>query len=141
MQRVTSASVDVEGNVVGSIGPGLCVLVGVAHGDGETAADKLASKLWNLRIFEDEQGLMNRSASELGLPVLVVSQFTLYADTSKGLRPSFVAAAPPPEAEPLVSRVVESLRSLGAEVATGRFGADMALSLINDGPVTVIVDA
>ncbi|HEX6394704.1 MAG TPA: D-aminoacyl-tRNA deacylase [Acidimicrobiales bacterium] len=141
VQRVASASVDVEGNVVGSIGPGLCVLVGVAHGDGETAADKLASKLWNLRIFEDEQGLMNRSASELGLPLLVVSQFTLYADTSKGRRPSFVAAAPPPEAEPLVSRVVESLRSLGAEVATGRFGADMALSLINDGPVTVIVDA
>ncbi len=140
VQRVSSASVAVEEEIVGSIGPGLCVLVGVAHGDDITRADKLASKLWNLRIFEDEQGLMNRSAAELGLPLLVISQFTLYADTSRGRRPSLVGAASPVEAEPLVSRVVESLRSQGAEVETGRFRAEMSVSLVNDGPVTVIVE-
>ena len=126
---------------MGSIGRGLCVLVGVTLGDDDARADKLASKLWNLRIFEDDRGLMNLSASDLGLPVLVVSQFTLYADTNKGRRPSFVAAAPPEQAEPLVSRLAESLRSLGAEVATGRFRAEMAVSLVNDGPVTVIVES
>jgi D-tyrosyl-tRNA(Tyr) deacylase len=140
VQRVSSASVAVEGEIVGSIGAGLCVLVGVTHDDDMTRADKLASKLWNLRIFEDEEGLMNRSAAELGLPLLIISQFTLYADTSRGRRPSFVAAAPPAEAEPLVSRVVESLRSQGAEVQTGRFRAEMSVSLVNDGPVTVIVE-
>jgi D-tyrosyl-tRNA(Tyr) deacylase len=140
VQRVSSASVAVEGEIVGSIGAGLCVLVGVTHDDDMTRADKLASKLWNLRIFEDEEGLMNRSAAELGLPLLIISQFTLYADTSRGRRPSFVAAAPPAEAEPLVSRMVESLRSQGAEVQTGRFRAEMSVSLVNDGPVTVIVE-
>jgi D-tyrosyl-tRNA(Tyr) deacylase len=140
VQRVSSASVAVEGEIVGSIGAGLCVLVGVTHDDDMTRADKLASKLWKLRIFEDEEGLMNRSAAELGLPLLIISQFTLYADTSRGRRPSFVAAAPPAEAEPLVSRVVESLRSQGAEVQTGRFRAEMSVSLVNDGPVTVIVE-
>ncbi|HEX4862701.1 MAG TPA: D-aminoacyl-tRNA deacylase [Acidimicrobiales bacterium] len=140
VQRVTSASVEVSAEVVGSIGPGLCVLVGVTNGDNLATADKLASKLWNLRIFEDDQGLMNLSAAELGLPILVVSQFTLYADASRGRRPSFVAAAPPEKAEPLVTRVVESLRSIGAEVATGRFREEMAVSLVNDGPVTLIVE-
>jgi D-tyrosyl-tRNA(Tyr) deacylase len=140
VQRVSSASVAVEGEIVGSIGAGLCVLVAVTHDDDITRADKLASKLWNLRIFEDEEGLMNRSAAELGLPLLIISQFTLYADTSRGRRPSFVAAAPPAEAEPLVSRMVESLRSQGAEVQTGRFRAEMSVSLVNDGPVTVIVE-
>jgi len=140
VQRVTSASVEVSGEVVGSIGRGLCVLVGVTNGDNLVAADKLASKLWNLRIFEDDRGLMNRSAAELGLPILVVSQFTLYADTSRGRRPSFVAAAAPEIAEPLVTRLVESLRSLGADVATGRFRAEMAVALVNDGPVTLVVE-
>jgi len=140
VQRVTSASVEVSGEVVSSIGPGLCVLVGVTNGDNLVAADKLASKLWNLRIFEDDRGLMNRSAAELGFPILVVSQFTLYADTSRGRRPSFVAAAPPEKAEPLVTRVVESLRLLGAEVATGRFRAEMAVSLVNEGPVTLVIE-
>lgn len=141
VQRVTAASVEVDGELVGSIGPGICVLVGVTHGDDESRADKLASRLWNLRIFEDDEGLMNKSAAELGRPVLVVSQFTLYADTTRGRRPSFVAAAPPETAEPLVSRLVESLRSHGAEVATGRFRAEMSVALVNDGPVTVILEA
>jgi D-tyrosyl-tRNA(Tyr) deacylase len=138
---VTAASVEVDGEVVVSIGPGLCVLVGVTHGDDEPQADKLASRLWNLRIFEDDRGLMNKSAAELERPLLVVSQFTLYADTTRGRRPSFVAAAPPEMAEPLVSRLVESLRSQGADVATGRFRAEMAVALVNDGPVTVIVES
>jgi len=141
VQRVTSAAVEVGGETVGSIGPGLCVLVGVTHEDDAARADKLAAKLWNLRIFEDEEGLMNKSAAELGLPMLVVSQFTLYADTSRGRRPSFVAAAPPSEAEPVVSRLVDALRSLGAEVATGRFRAEMSVALVNDGPVTVILES
>ncbi|HEX4864686.1 MAG TPA: D-aminoacyl-tRNA deacylase, partial [Acidimicrobiales bacterium] len=121
VQRVSSASVEVGGEPVGSIGPGLCALIGVTHADTVASADKLASKLWNLRVFEDPKGLMNLSAAELGLPVLVVSQFTLYADTTRGRRPSFVAAAPPNSAEALISRLVESLRSLGATVETGRF--------------------
>ena len=141
VQRVTSASVEVGGEIVGSIGTGLCVLVGVTHEDGETSADKLASRLWNLRIFEDSHGLMNLSAAELALPVLVVSQFTLYADTTRGRRPSFVAAAPPSAAEPLISRLIESLRSLGAQVEAGRFRAEMSVALVNDGPVTVIVES
>lgn len=141
VQRVTSASVEVGGEVVGSIGPGLCVLAGVTHDDEEASADKLASRLWNLRIFEDSHGLMNRSAAELALPLLVVSQFTLYADTTRGRRPSFVAAAPPSDAERLISRLVDSLRSLGARVETGRFRAKMSVALVNDGPVTVIVES
>lgn len=140
VQRVASASVEVSGEVVGSIGRGLCVLVGVTNGDDLATADKLASKLWNLRIFEDDRGLMNLSAAELDLPILVVSQFTLYADTSKGRRPSFALAAPPEKAEPLVGRLVESLRSVGADVAAGRFRAEMAVSLVNDGPVTLILE-
>jgi D-aminoacyl-tRNA deacylase len=141
VQRVLSARVTVAGEVVGSIeGPGLCVLVGVTHSDTELTAASMANRLWNLRILADDVGRMNRAASELGAPLLVVSQFTLYGDTSKGRRPSWLEAAPGPVAEPLVDRVVSELRSLGADVATGRFGADMLVELANDGPVTILLD-
>jgi D-aminoacyl-tRNA deacylase len=140
VQRVSRASVTVAGEVVGAIGPGLCVLVGITHDDDEQSADRLADKTWGLRIFDDEVGAMNRSAAELGLEVLVISQFTLYGDTRKGRRFSFVAAAPSLVAEPLVDAVVTALRSRGASVQTGRFGADMAVELVNDGPVTVVVE-
>jgi D-tyrosyl-tRNA(Tyr) deacylase len=136
VQRVTRASVSVGDEVVGAIDrPGLCVLVGVTHTDDEAAARKMAAKVHELRILADE-----RSAAEAGAPLLVVSQFTLYADTRKGRRPSWSAAAPGPVAEPLVEVVVDELRSRGAEVATGRFGADMAVALINDGPVTLVLE-
>ena len=145
VQRVSSASVvvrtaDGSSTDVGRIGPGLCVLVGVTHTDDDAAATKLAAKVWNLRIFADENGAMNRSAAESGLEVLVVSQFTLYGDTRKGRRPSFVDAARPEAAERLIDVVVAELRGLGATVATGRFRTDMAVSLVNDGPVTVLVE-
>jgi D-tyrosyl-tRNA(Tyr) deacylase len=120
----------------GRIGAGLCVLVGVTHTDGPGNARRLAERLWNLRIFSDEEGRMNRSAAELSLPLLVISQFTLYAETSRGRRPSFVAAAPAEQAEPLVEEVVAALRALGARVETGRFAARMAVALVNDGPLT-----
>ena len=125
---------------MGEIGPGLCALVGVGPEDAEAAADRLAAKIWQLRVFPDSAGDMNRSASELGYAVLVVSQFTLYADTSRGRRPSFVRAAPPDKARVLVERVVQALRAAGAEVATGRFGAMMQVSLVNEGPVTVMLE-
>jgi D-tyrosyl-tRNA(Tyr) deacylase len=125
---------------VGTIGAGLCVFVGVTHTDNVTHAERLARRLWGLRIFADEQGLVNRSAEDLGLEVLVVSQFTLYADTSRGRRPSFVQAAPPEVAEPLLDAVASALRLLGAEVATGRFRAQMQVQLVNDGPFTVLLD-
>ena len=141
VQRVTSASVAVTGQVVGSIGPGLCCLVGVTHADDAAVADRLADKLWRLRIFEDENGRVNRSAAELGLEVLVVSQFTLYADTSRGRRPSFGEAAPPEQAAPLVERLASALEALGARVAVGRFREHMAVSLVNDGPFTIVLDA
>jgi D-tyrosyl-tRNA(Tyr) deacylase len=140
VQRVTSASVTVGAEVVGAIDAGLCVLVGVTHADDEAAATKLADKLWHLRILDDEAGVMNRSAADAGAPVLVVSQFTLYGDTAKGRRPSWLAAAPPDQAEPLVAAVVDRLRELGARVETGRFRTDMAVALVNDGPVTLIVE-
>ena len=124
----------------GAIGPGLCVLVGVTHADGTPEADKLADKLAGLRIFDDEAGVMNRSALDVGAEVLVISQFTLYGDTSKGRRPSWIAAARPEQAEPLVERVVASLGAAGLAVATGRFRTDMQVELINDGPVTVMLD-
>jgi len=132
--------VTVDGAVVGAIGPGLCVLVGVAHGDGPDEARALARKLWNLRVLPDDEGLMNRSVADAGGEILVVSQFTLYGDTSRGRRPSWVAAARPEHAEPLVEAVVEELTSLGARVATGRFRADMQVELVNDGPVTLVVE-
>ncbi|MDA8296138.1 MAG: D-aminoacyl-tRNA deacylase [Actinomycetota bacterium] len=140
VQRVTRASVSVEGEVVGAIDAGLCVLVGIRRDDDEASANKMAERLWNLRVFADEAAHLNRSAAELGLPLLVISQFTLYGDTTKGRRPSFEAAAPGAVAEPLLGRLVNALEALGATVRTGRFGASMAVSLTNDGPVTVIIE-
>ncbi len=126
----------VDGRVVGAIeGPGLMVLVGVTHDDDPAKARKLAAKLWGLRILEDE-----KSCSDLNAPLLVVSQFTLYGDTRKGRRPTWTAAAPGPVAEPLVDAVVHELRGLGAKVETGRFGADMKVELVNDGPITLILE-
>ena len=136
VQRVSQASVGVGGRVVGAIGePGLLVLVGVTHQDTPQTAEKLAAKVWGLRILEGE-----KSCSDVGAPLLVISQFTLYADLGKGRRPSWQAAAPGPVAEPLVGAVVSSLRALGARVETGVFGAEMKVSLINDGPVTIIME-
>jgi D-tyrosyl-tRNA(Tyr) deacylase len=126
--------------VAGTIGPGLCVFVGVTHDDGVAQADRLAEKLWGLRIFADDEGVMNRSAADVGGEVLVVSQFTLYGGTTRGRRPSWGAAARPEVAEPLIERVVEQLRSSGAVVATGRFRTDMRVELVNDGPVTLSIE-
>ena len=140
VQRVTRASVTVDGEVVGVIGPGLCVLVGVTHTDDEPTARKMAERIYNLRVLADDDGVMNRSLADEGQEVLVVSQFTLYGDTSKGRRPSWLAAAQPEAAEPLVTAVVEALRELGARVATGRFRTEMAVELVNDGPVTVMLE-
>jgi D-aminoacyl-tRNA deacylase len=140
VQRVSEAAVSVDGEVVGRIGPGLCVLVGVSGPDDEEAADRLAAKIWHLRLFPDADGNMNRSAAELGMAMLVVSQFTLYADISRGRRPSFAQAAPPAQAGVLVDRFVDQLRALGADVATGRFGATMRVEIVNDGPVTIMVE-
>lgn len=139
VQRVSEASVDVGGRRVAEIGRGLLILVGVTHGDGPADAERLARKIPALRIFEDAQGLMNSSVTDVAGSVLVVSQFTLYADTRKGNRPSFIAAARPEQAEPLVEALVAQLRqALGpARVATGVFGAEMQVRLLNDGPVTV----
>ena len=136
VQRVSQVSVAVDGRVVGAIDePGLLVLVGVTHTDTPPTAGKLAAKLWGLRILEGE-----KSCSDVGAPLLVISQFTLYASTGKGRRPTWQAAAPGPVAEPLVDAVVSSLRALGARVQTGVFGAHMKVSLTNDGPVTIIVE-
>ena len=140
VQRVRSASVTVSGEVVGAIGQGLCVLVGVTHDDTPAHARKLADKLWNLRIMDDEAGVMNRSVADTTREVLVVSQFTLYGDTNGGRRPSWIAAARPEHAEPLVEMVVQQLRELGATVATGRFRTDMLVTIENDGPVTLLVE-
>jgi D-tyrosyl-tRNA(Tyr) deacylase len=140
VQRVTEARVTVAGEVVGEIGAGLCVLVGATHTDTPATAHKLADKVWNLRVFDDDEGVMNRSAADVGGGMLVVSQFTLYADTRKGRRPAWSAAAAPEAAEPLVGVFAEALRDLGARVATGRFGADMQVALVNDGPVTLMLD-
>ena len=140
VQRVSSAFVTVGGEEVGRIGAGLCVLLGVTHTDDEGVAAKVADKLWNLRVFDDEAGVMNRSAADAGAELLVVSQFTLYGDTSGGRRPSYVAAARPEVAEPLVDAVVAELRRFGATVATGRFRTEMQVTLTNDGPVTLVID-
>lgn len=137
---MSDASVTVDDVVVGAIGAGLAVLVGVTHGDDEGAAIHLAERTWHLRIFPDEEGRMNRSLAETSREVLVVSQFTLYADTRRGRRPSWVDAAPPDVAEPLVERYTEALAGLGAEVATGVFGATMQVALTNDGPVTILLE-
>jgi D-tyrosyl-tRNA(Tyr) deacylase len=136
VQRVTRASVTVGQQVAGSIDePGLCVLVGITHDDTPAKAARLAAKLWGLRILDGE-----KSCSDIGAPLLVISQFTLYADTGKGRRPAWLNAAPGPVAEPLVDAVVAELRALGARVETGVFGADMKVALVNDGPVTIILE-
>ncbi len=140
VQRVTGARVRVDGEVVGEIGAGLCVLVGVTHDDDGTRAAKLADKVWNLRVFDDDSGQMNLPVAAVGGGVLVVSQFTLYGDTRRGRRPSWAAAAPPDTAEPLVAAFAAALEALGARVASGRFRARMALELVNDGPVTLLVE-
>ena len=136
----TRSSIDADWETAGTIGNGLCVLVGVTHSDDVGVADKLADKLWGLRIFDDDDGVMNRSLADVAGSVLVVSQFTLYGDTAKGRRPSWMAAARPEYAEPLVDRVVDTLRSLGATVETGRFRTDMRVELVNDGPVTLMLE-
>ncbi|MEW9554483.1 D-aminoacyl-tRNA deacylase [Nonomuraea sp. NPDC050783] len=136
VQRVSSASVEVEGRTVGAIAePGLLVLVGVTHTDTRAEAARLAAKLWGLRVLHGE-----KSCSDVSAPLLVISQFTLYGDARKGRRPTWQAAAPGPVAEPLVAAVVEELRALGARVETGVFGADMKVSLVNDGPITLVLD-
>ena len=140
VQRVRNASVTVGDEVVGAIGPGLCVLVGVTHDDDEATAEKLGEKLWHLRVFDDRAGVMNRSAADTGAEILVVSQFTLYGDTSRGRRPSWTAAAAPEVAAPLVERLAAALEQRGASVARGRFGAEMEVSLVNHGPVTLVID-
>lgn len=145
VQRVTQARVTVGGETVGKVGAGFLLLVGVTPGDAEAEADLLARKVANLRIFDDEGGNLNRSALDLlaanePVGMLVVSQFTLYADCHKGRRPSFVHAAPPPVAAPLVDRFAQHFRELGLPVGTGRFGAEMQIALVNDGPITIWLD-
>ncbi|WP_419921078.1 D-aminoacyl-tRNA deacylase [Candidatus Poriferisodalis sp.] len=140
VQRASEARVRVDGEVIGEIGAGLCCLVGATHDDSRETARKLAGKIWNLRIFADENGQMNRSVADTSGEVLVVSQFTLYGDTRKGRRPSFVAAAAPDLAAELIDEVVAELRRLGATVATGSFGTHMAVELTNDGPVTLMLE-
>lgn len=147
LQRVTEASVRVEGELVGEIGRGFLILLGVTHTDTTAEVELLTSKIANLRVFEDAAGAMNRSALDLladdpaSLGMLVVSQFTLYADARKGRRPSFVNAARPEIAEPLVESFITALRGYGIPVEQGRFGAEMAVALINDGPVTIVLDS
>jgi D-tyrosyl-tRNA(Tyr) deacylase len=145
VQRVRRAQVRVADEVVGAIGPGLCVLVGVTHGDSSAIALKLADKIWNLRVLDDADGVMNRSladAAEAGgvAEVLIVSQFTLYGNTDKGRRPSWIDAARPEQAEPLIDELVARLRQLGATVATGRFRTEMHVELVNEGPVTLLLE-
>ena len=146
IQRVTRASVSVAGETVGRIGPGFLLLVGITHGDTAEQVAQMAQKVANLRIFDDASGNLNRSALDLlaaqaPVGMLVVSQFTLYADTRKGRRPSFVDAARPEVASPLVDHFADALRGLSLPVATGRFGAEMAIDLVNDGPVTIWLDS
>jgi D-tyrosyl-tRNA(Tyr) deacylase len=140
VQRVTKGSVTVDGEVTGSIGRGLVVLVGVTHDDGDDEARFLANKIANLRIFADDEGKFNLSALDVGAAALVVSQFTLYGDARKGRRPSFVKAAPPEIAEPLIERFVSFLEAEGLQVETGVFGAMMLVEILNDGPVTIILE-
>jgi len=140
VQRVSRARVTVEGEVVGEIGDGLCVFVGVTHDDDNPRARRLAEKVWQLRVLADADGVMNRSLSDTAGEALVVSQFTLYGDTRRGRRPSWIEAAPGAVAEPLVEVFCAALRELGASVATGRFGAHMEVELVNDGPVTISLE-
>lgn len=140
VQRVSEARVRVGEQIVGEIAGGVCVLVGVTHTDTPVVAAKLADKVWNLRIFDDVEGVMNRSLADTSRAALVVSQFTLYGDTTRGRRPGWSAAAPPTVAAPVVEAFEQALRALGARVETGRFRADMHLSLTNDGPVTLMIE-
>jgi D-tyrosyl-tRNA(Tyr) deacylase len=144
VQRVLEASVTIAGpagrELIGQIGPGLCVLVGVTHGDTEATSRKLADKIWGLRVLDDDDGVMNRSVADTTREVLIVSQFTLYGDTTGGRRPSWINAARPEHAEPLVQAVIDRLQASGAIVATGRFRTEMQVSLVNDGPVTVLLE-
>jgi D-aminoacyl-tRNA deacylase len=141
LQRVSRAKVTIAGEVAGEIGPGLLVLLGITHDDTPEQARWLAEKTTGLRIFGDADGKMNRDVTEIGGSVLIVSQFTLYGDCRKGRRPSFISAAPPATAIPLYAEFINAVKALGVPVATGRFGADMQVELVNDGPVTVIVDS
>jgi D-tyrosyl-tRNA(Tyr) deacylase len=141
VQRVSRAKVDIESQTVGEVGRGLLVLLGVTHDDTTEDARWLAEKIVGLRIFPDADGKMNRDVMEAGGGVLVVSQFTLFGDCRKGRRPSFVAAAPPPIAVPLYEAFLQAVQSLGVPTAAGRFGADMQVELVNDGPVTLIIDS
>lgn len=141
LQRVSEARVAIAGAVIGEIGPGLCILVCAMQGDDDTTAARLAAKIAKLRIFKDEEGKMNHSLLDMRGSALVVSQFTLAGDTSRGNRPGFSSAAPPVEGERLYDHFAASLAQQGIPIATGRFGADMQVSLVNDGPVTIWMDA
>jgi D-tyrosyl-tRNA(Tyr) deacylase len=141
VQRVSGARVLVEGEVVGEVGAGLCVLLGVAASDDEAVSERLAGKIARLRVFENEEGRFDRSVADVHGGALVVSQFTLIADTAKGNRPSFTDAAPPEQAERLYEGFCEALQGQGIDVARGRFGSRMAVEIVNDGPVTIVLDA
>ncbi|HBK68519.1 MAG TPA: D-tyrosyl-tRNA(Tyr) deacylase [Firmicutes bacterium] len=141
IQRITSARVVIEGKTIGEVGKGLLVFLGIKSGDDETAVSYLVDKIINLRIFEDEQGKMNLSLKEVGGEILVVSQFTLYADCRKGRRPSFQEAAKPEISEKLYLKFIKTLRDKSLPVATGSFGADMKVELVNNGPVTILLDS
>jgi len=140
LQRVSKASVTIEGRVAGAIGPGFCLLVGFTHGDAPAQVDWMAEKVCGLRLFSDADGKMNLGLAEVGGAILVVSQFTLYGDAAKGRRPSFIEAARPEVAMPLYEAFVAALRARGVEVETGEFGAMMQVELVNDGPVTLILE-
>ena len=140
IQRVSEASVTVDGQIIGRIGPGLCILVGVGNDDNPTKVAALADKVKKLRIFQDELGKMNLSVADIGGAILLISQFTLYADCRKGNRPSFTDAAPPAMAEDLYEVLAQQLRTTGLSVATGQFQSHMKVALVNDGPVTVVLE-
>jgi D-tyrosyl-tRNA(Tyr) deacylase len=140
LQRVSRASVSIDGRIAGAIGRGFCLLVGLTHGDTDATVDWMAEKVAGLRLFPDAEGKMNLGLDEVGGGVLVISQFTLYGDSAKGRRPSFIDAARPETAIPLYERFVGALRARGLEVATGEFGADMQVEIHNDGPVTLILE-
>jgi D-tyrosyl-tRNA(Tyr) deacylase len=141
IQRVKYASCTIDGIVSGAIEQGFCIFVGFCDQDKESVMDKMIHKIINLRVFEDEKGLMNRSLSQIGGKILLISQFTLYADCKKGNRPSFIKAAKPMIASPMYEKMIEKMRSTGVVVETGKFGADMKIELLNDGPVTIWLDS
>jgi D-tyrosyl-tRNA(Tyr) deacylase len=140
IQRVSEAAVAIDGQIVGQIGRGFCLLVGFTHSDGNREAEWLAQKVVGLRVFEDDQGKMNLSLNDVNGELLVISQFTLYGDAQKGRRPSFIAAAPPEQSEPLYEYFISQLEEAGLRVATGVFGAEMKVYIVNDGPVTIMLE-